>query len=65
MIRDMNNDNKFNVYTFTAGTDLEEKNQVNWNYARGDLQTGMNHQYGFESSPHMFDEFSTTNVSGT
>jgi len=65
MIRDMNNDNKFNQYTFTSGTPLEEKNQANWKYAMGDLETGMNHQYGFKSSDHMFDEFSATNQSST
>jgi len=48
MIRDMNNDNKFQLYRHTAGTPVTEDTQANWKYAVGDLETGMNHQYGFE-----------------
>jgi len=62
MIRDMNNDNKFQRYTFTSGTPFQEQNSSGWKYALGDLSTGMNHQYGFESDGHMNDEFSGTNA---
>lgn len=48
MIRDMNNDNKFQLYRHAAGTPVTEHTQANWKYALGDLATGMNHQYGFE-----------------
>jgi len=48
MIRDMNNDNKFHKYTFTAGTPLDEIPDDHTLRAEGDLRTGMNHQYGFE-----------------
>lgn len=47
MIRDMNNDNKFQLYA-KGGTAVAEASQANWKYALGDLATGMNHQYGFE-----------------
>ena len=47
MIRDMNNDNKFSRYTYTGN--VVESGQTNWKYAVGDLDTGMNHQYGFET----------------
>lgn len=59
MIRDMNNDNKFQRYTSGAPTD--ESAQQGWKYALGDLTTGYNHQYGFERDTHMHDEFSGTN----
>jgi len=59
MIRDMNNDNKFQRYTSGAPTD--ESAQQGWKYALGDLTTGYNHQYGFESDTHMNDEFSGVN----
>lgn len=62
MVRDMNNDNKFQRYTFTPNTPFDESTQgLNWKYATGDLATGMNHQYGFERDTHMHDEFSGTN----
>lgn len=48
MIRDMNNDNKFHHYQFTAGTPIDEIAQNHFLKAEGDLVTGMNHQYGFE-----------------
>jgi len=47
MIRDMNNDNKFQLYS-KGGAAVAEASQANWKYALGDLATGMNHQYGFE-----------------
>jgi len=54
MIRDMNNDNKFQLYRHGAAT-VTENTQANWKYAVGDLATGMNHQYGFEHE--VTDEF--------
>lgn len=62
MIRDMNNDNKFSVYfndqveykRFTPTTGQADTttgfDDMSWNYAIGDLRTGMNHQYGFENA---------------
>lgn len=57
MIRDMNNDNKFQLYA-KGGAALDESAQNNWKYAVGDLTTGMNHQYGFEHE--QTNEFSGT-----
>jgi len=59
MVRDMNNDNKFQRYT--SGSPTDESAQQGWKYALGDLTTGYNHQYGFERDTHMHDEFSGTN----
>jgi hypothetical protein len=46
MIRDMNNDNRFDSHT--RGT--TDNNTL---YKRGDLVTGLNHQYGFEYTNHL------------
>lgn len=51
MIRDMNNDNKFQEYRFSSAANVAEDAENGWKYARGDLTTGMNHQYGFEPHP--------------